>query len=95
MSIVAIVTVATDADPEDLHEDDGSVAGVYGVVMGTGVGEYPLKPRMDPAPGEDSLHEAALDAFHDHVAISDLEPFDISVGLIASPDDAPEDVRWL
>lgn len=95
MSIVAIVTVGTDAAPDDLSDNDADVAGVYGIVMGTELGEHPLKPRRDPAPGDDSLCEAALDAFHDHVAIEELDLFDVSVTLIADEEGAPEGVRWL
>lgn len=101
----AIITVKSEVQEADLHEDDLAVAGVYGVAMGEGDGEHPLEPRdpdsVDAAEGPDGiLTEAAKDVFHDHVGIHVLDDFDIVVEILTEGADAPSerdghDIHWL
>lgn len=101
----AIITVKAETAQDDLHEDDLNVAGVYGVSMGDGIGEYPDVPR-DPERVEDDmgpngpLVEAAKDVFHDHVGIHVLDDFDIVVDVLPDGAEAPserdgDDIHWL
>jgi hypothetical protein len=95
MTITAIITVTTEVGPDDLHEDDGEIVGVYGVRMGDGPGEYPATPRNAVEEGDSTLREAALDVFHDHVGIHVLDDFDIAVAVPVAEADAPDEVYWL
>lgn len=95
MTTIAIITVTTTRQAEALHGDDRAITGVYGVAMGNGRGEYPDVPRNAPEEGADSLVEAALDVFHDHVGIKVLDDFDIGVRMLDPDETEPEGVHWL
>jgi len=95
MTKIAIITVAATDDAARLHPDDAEVAGNYAVALGDGPGEYPTEPRNPPAPGDDPLAEAALDAFHDRIAISVLDQFEVEVAILGDDEEGPEDAHWL
>lgn len=88
MSKYAIITVA--AQSKDLHELDHGVAGVYGVELVEGI-----QPRNELEEGQDPLEEAALDKFHDSVAIKVLDDFSIEVAIVTHPAECPSTVEWL
>ncbi len=95
MSKTVIITVTTDTPVNRLHPDDVEVAGVYGVILGDGPGEYPSEPRNTPQGDENPLEEAALDVFHDHIGIEVLDDFEVDVTILPDGDDGPNDVHWL
>lgn len=95
MGIIAIINVTTATPAERLSPDDQEVAGIYGVVMGDGIGEYSDTPRKPPEDGENPLEEAALDVFHDKIGIDSLDDFEVDVHILPPADDAPDDVQWL
>lgn len=95
MAKVAIITVSTDTPPHRLSPEDLEVPGVYGVIMGDGVGEYSETPRNPVQGDEDPVEEAALDVFHDKIGIDCLDDFVVDVQILHPNDDGPDDVIWL
>lgn len=95
MGITALITVKAVVEPRDLDPQDRNVEGVYGVVLGEGVGEHPTTPKGHVDINDDPLVEAALDVLHGTIAISVLDDFEIDVVLATSRDDAPTGVLWL
>lgn len=92
MTTIAIITAIAASD--DLHEDDTDVAGMYGVRMGDGPGQYSAQPRDADSDG-DPIEEAALDVFHDHIGIRVLDDFEIGTAILAEGEDVPDGVQWL
>lgn len=88
MSKYAIITVGAESDK--LHALDRSVEGLYGVVL-----DDDARPRNVLEEGQDPLVEAALDRFHDKVAIQVLDDFDIDVEVFETQDECPNEVEWL
>lgn len=84
----AIIQVETQTDK--LHYLDHGVAGTYGVQL-----EDDAQPRNEIQEDQDPLEEAALDEFHDSVAIKVLDDFEITVTIKDSVMDCPDDVEWL
>ena len=74
---------------------DREVAGIYAVELGDDGEAYPDTPRHPPAEGDDPLHEAALDAFHDRVPIDKLDDFEVETDTLADGDDVPEGAAWI
>lgn len=105
MTRYAIIGVEANCHHDELAPDDENVAGVYGVIMGDGIGECPSEPRdADRVEPEDRpngvLIEAAKDVFHDHVGISVLDDFEITVEILPEGTDVPVewkgvDIDWL
>lgn len=95
MTKIAIITVSATDKAHRLHPDDAEVAGIYAVALGDGPGEYSPEPRTAPAPGDDPLVEAALDAFHDRIAISVVDQFEVDVAILAKDDEGPEEAHWV
>ena len=95
MSKTVIITVTTETPENRLHPDDVEVAGVYGVVLGDGPGEYPSEPRNAPRDDQDPLEEAALDVFHDRICISVLDDFEVDVTIMPEGSELPDEVHWL
>lgn len=77
------------------HPLDADVVGTYGVALGDGVGDYSPVPRGEVMAGQDPLHEAALDVFHDHVPIRQLDCFDFTLRTLAPGEPLPPDVQIL
>lgn len=88
MSKYAIITVV--AQSKDLHELDRGVAGVYGVELVEGT-----QPRNELEEGQDPLEEAALDKFHDSVAIKVLDDFSINVAIVENSEECRPTIDWL
>lgn len=101
----SIITVTAAVASEDLHADDASVAGTYGVAMGTDVGLHSPEPRAPLGDDEiesadDQLAEAAKDVFHDKIGIHDLDDFDIDVRVLPDGSGQPDEddgrtIDWL
>lgn len=88
MNRYAVVTVKALSDR--LHDLDQSVAGVYGIEL-----REDAQPRQQLEEGQNPLEEAALDRFHDSVAIKVLDDFDIEVQVYDAVDDCPSQTEWL
>lgn len=88
MTKYAIITVKAQTD--ELHDLDHGVAGVYGVTLADGA-----QPRNELEEGQDPLEEAALDVFHDSVAIKVLDDFDIDVQVVDDLGACTAVTQWL
>ena len=95
MTKTVIITVTTPHPVAMLDPLDRQVPGTYGVLLGYGPGEYPELPRGEVEQGDDPLHQAAYDVFHDHIGIERLDDFIITADLAHTEDDEPDDVHWL
>lgn len=95
MTTIAIIKVSPTVDAGRLHSDDAEVAGSYVIAMGNGPEEYPTKPRRPLETSGDMLTQAALDAFHDRIAISVPDQFEVGVAILGQDDEVPSDAHWL
>ena len=105
MTRIAIIKVVAADGSGACAADDEGVEGTYGVSMGRAIGEHPTIPRdadrVDAEDGADGpLIEAAKDVFHDHVGISVLDDFEISLEILPQGAETPsewqgEAIHWL
>lgn len=99
MATLALITVTTPLKSDELGPEDANIVGTYGVALGDEPGAYSPAPRDRGLPvdaGADPKIEAALDVFHDHVGISNLDHFEISAVLL--PEGVltdRDDIHWL
>jgi hypothetical protein len=84
----AIIKVKAKTDA--VHDLDWYVEGIYGVELSVDV-----QPRRPLEEHQSPEVEAALDQFHDSVAIKVLDDFDITVEIKQELKDCPEETLWL